>query len=206
MTVERPMEAAVFIVTDIECDGPKPGENSMIAFASVAVTADGLVKGEFEAVLESLPGAAPNPDTYAWFQSQPGAWEAATKDPKPPAQVMADYVRWIESFPVGRVFSACPVAFDGMWIDYYLRRYTRHQIVEGPYVKGRLFDGTPLCLASFGAALLGRQTWEVKPKMLPPEWLGNFEHTHKAIDDTRGYAHLLGVLMKLSRERAAGDL
>lgn len=56
-----------YVVTDIEVDGPWPGANSMRSFASVAVTADGTEEGRFEAVLEPLPGTAPNPDTLAWF-------------------------------------------------------------------------------------------------------------------------------------------
>ena len=40
-----------YIVTDIEADGGTPGVHSMIAFASVAITAKGIVLGEFEATL-----------------------------------------------------------------------------------------------------------------------------------------------------------
>ena len=202
MITSRPMADAVYIVTDIECDGPAPGRNSMLSFASVAVTADGEQKGVFEAVLQSLPGSAPDPDTCAWFQTQPEAWAAATKDPSPPQQVMADYVDWVRAFPVGRVFTAFPLAFDGLWIDHYLRRFTASGLVEGHYAKDRLFDGSGLCLNSFAAAVTGRDAWDCKPRSFPPEWLGNHEHTHRAIDDARGYAHLLGVLMRMSGARA----
>jgi hypothetical protein len=40
---------------------------------------------------------------------------------------------------------------------------------------------------------------------LPPEWFGNIEHTHRAIDDARGYAHLLGVLFDRARALQASD-
>ena len=60
-----------YVVTDIEVDGPWPGPNSMRSFASVAVSGRGDDRGVFEAVLEQLPGAAPNPDTFTWFQTQP---------------------------------------------------------------------------------------------------------------------------------------
>ena len=51
----------VYVVTDIEVDGFTPGPHSMLSFASVAVTAAGEQVGEFEAVLEPLPGAPARP-------------------------------------------------------------------------------------------------------------------------------------------------
>jgi hypothetical protein len=116
----------VYVVTDIEVDGPWPGANSMRSFASVAVTANAEECGTFEAVLEPLPGAAPNPNAYAWFQTEPEAWAAATTDPRPVPEVMA--------------------------------------------------------------------------QTLPPDWLGHIEHTHRAIEDARGYAHLLGELFRRANE------
>ncbi|MFC3078504.1 hypothetical protein ACFODL_10440 [Phenylobacterium terrae] len=201
MIVERPMAEAVYIVTDIEADGPAPGRNSMLAFASVAVTADGEERGAFEAVLEPLPGAAPDPDTYAWFQTQPQALAAATRDPRPAEAVIADYVAWVRGFSGGRVFAAYPLAFDGLWLDHYLRRFTRHALVEGHYARDRLFDGSGLCLKSYAAAITGRPPWDCAPRDLPPDWFGGHSHTHRAIDDARGYAHLLGVLMRRGAER-----
>jgi hypothetical protein len=79
----------VYVVTDIEVDGPWPGPNSMRSFASVAVTLDGTEHGRFEAVLDELPGAPPNERTLAWFHSIPEIWEAATASPEPVAEVMA---------------------------------------------------------------------------------------------------------------------
>ena len=191
-------EEHLYIVTDIECDGPCPGANSMISFASVAVTAAGEEQGVFQAVLAGLPNAAPNPDTYAWFQTHPEAWAAATTDPKPPGQVMAEFVAWLQSFDQPRVFTASPIAFDGLWIDYYLRRFTSHRLVQGPYEPDRLFHGAGLCLRSHAAGVTGRSLDDCSPAALPSEWLGGIEHNHRAIDDARGYAHLLGVLMGMA--------
>lgn len=193
---------AVFIVTDIEADGPTPGVNSMLSFASVAVTADGVERGAFEAVLAPPPGAVRDPDVWAWFQTQPEALAAATADPRPPEAVMADYVAWVSAFAAPRVFAAFPLAFDGGWIDHYLRRFTRHQLVAGLYVEERLFDGAGLCLKSFAAGVLGKPFLDCNPRTLPAEWFGGFEHTHRAIDDARGYGALLGVLMGRSAARA----
>lgn len=199
------MAEPVYLVTDIECDGPWPGPNSMISFASVAVTAAGLEQGAFEAVLEPLPGGAPNADTLAWFRSRPEAWAAATTNPRSPNEVMTDFASWVRAFSTPRVFAASPIAFDGLWIDYYLRRFTRYGLVQGPDEADRLFDDAGLCLRSYTAAVTGRPVWECSVASLPSEWLGNIEHTHRAIDDARGYAHLLGVLMRRSGAVPEGE-
>jgi hypothetical protein len=52
---ESPVDPWVYVVTDIEVDGPWPGPNSLRSFASVAVTASGEERGTFEAVLAPLP-------------------------------------------------------------------------------------------------------------------------------------------------------
>lgn len=197
MRNERPMVDPVFVVTDIECDGPTPGANSMRTFASIAIGTDGSERGVFEAVLEPLEGSAPDGKTLEWFQSQPEAWSAATRGAQPPADVMQSYVQWVKSFEQGRIFTAYPLAFDGIWIDHYLRRFTNHALVEGHYASGRLFDGSGLCLKSFAAALTGRPPWDCPPSSLPREWFGGFDHTHQAVDDARGYARLLSHLWEL---------
>lgn len=126
-----------YVVTDIEVDGPWFGPNSMLSFASVAVTGSGEKLGTFEAVLEPLPGAAPNPDTRAWFETQPEAWAAATTDPRPIPAVLSDFVRWVQDLPYPRDFAAFPLGFDGGWIDAYLRRFTPYGLVQGPYETDR---------------------------------------------------------------------
>lgn len=188
----------VYIVTDIETDGPWPGANSMRSFASVAVKTDGVEIDRFEAVLEPLPGATTNADTHAWFQTVPDAWAAATDNPAPIPEVMAAYVAWLTSLPEPRTFAASPIAFDGGWVDYYLRRFTSFGLVQGPYERDVLFQGPGLCLRSYAAAVTGRPVADVSPASLPADWFGDVEHTHRAIDDARGYANLLGELFRRS--------
>lgn len=184
----------VWVVTDIEVDGPHPGANSMRSLASVATTMSGEMFGEFEAVLEPLSDAAPNPRTKAWFDSEPGAWEAATQNAQPITDVMRRYVDWIMTLPRHRAFCAAPLSFDGTWIDYYLRRFTTYGLHQGPYEDDKLFTGPALCLRSYTSALTGRPPAELPAPKLPQHWLGDVEHTHKAIDDARGFANLLHFL------------
>lgn len=184
----------VYVVTDIEVDGPWPGPNSMRSFASVATTVAGEVVGEFEGVCEPLAGAAPNPDTKAWFDAQPPeVWAAATENARPAGEVMQGWASWVLALPGRHLFAARPLAFDGTWIDYYLRRFTSYGLVQGPYETARLFDGPALCLASLMAGVTGVELGDL-PRDLPAEALAGVEHTHRAIDDARGYAHLLAYL------------
>src|SRR5690606_23306588 len=69
----------IFIVTDIESDGPTPLHNSMLSFASVAIEADGTRHGEFEAVLVPRSDRKPHETTMDWWATQPEAWAAATE-------------------------------------------------------------------------------------------------------------------------------
>jgi hypothetical protein len=198
----EPRDPVTYVVTDIEVDGPWPGVNSMRSFASVAVTADGTRHGEFEAALEPLPGAAPHPDTYAWFQTQGDAWAACTTDPRPVRDVLDDYVAWVRGLPGPCMFAAHPLGFDGGWIDYYLRRFTRYGVTQGPYEQDVLFEARGgLCLRSYAAAVTGRPVSEVSPASLPAEWFGDEPHTHRAIDDARGYANLLVSLLARTSRR-----
>ena len=194
-----------YIVTDIELDGPRPGTNSLRSFASVAVTPDaprGVAADRdcFEAVLEPLPGATPSPDTLAWFEQQnPEVWAAATRDPRPATVVMADWVSWVRSHAGPIVFVASPVAFDGGWIDHYLRSFTQYGLVQGPYEQDRLFDSA-FCLHSFAAGVTGALPGAFTVHDLPTAWFGEVPHTHRAVDDALGYANLLLSLL----DRTAG--
>lgn len=197
----------VYVVTDIEVDGPWPGPNSMRSIACVAVSVDGTRHGEFEAVLEPLPGSAPSPQTFAWFQTQPEAWQAATENPSPVTDVMARFAAWVRALPARRMFASSPLAFDGPWVDYYLRRFTTYGLLQGPDETDPLFTGPGLCIRSYAAAVTGRPVADLTADAFPAEWLGDVEHTHRAIDDARGYANLLVTLaaMRSAVGRVAGQ-
>ena len=189
------MKHAIYVVTDIETDGPRTGENSMLSFASVAVASDGTRFGEFEAVLAPLDELQADPETVAWLKTQPGVWEAATNAARPARTVMDEFVAWVRSLPGEPIFAAHPLAFDGLWINWYLQRFTTEQLMEGPWKPNRLFRDAGLCILSFASGRLGRPLWECR---YPAEWLGNVEHTHCAIDDARGYANLLIKLLGMT--------
>jgi len=194
------MTNATYIVTDIEADGGTPGTHSMIAFASVAVAANGHMLGEFEATILPLENATTDSKTMAWWAGRPEAWLAATRHARPAETVMQEFVAWVKQFP-SPIFAAHPLNFDAMWINYYLRRYTKYGVTEGMHVSDRLFSHIGLCLRSYGAAILGKPVTDCEADIYPPEWLGHHPHTHRAIDDARGYASLLVKLFTISADR-----
>jgi hypothetical protein len=198
------VQTAIFVVTDVELDGPSPLYNSMLSFASVAVDRTGRQLGEFEAVLKPRTDRKPDAGTMAWWATQPEAYAAATKDPAPPALVMARYVAWIEALAVPRLFAARPLILDGLWIDHYLDTFTDHRVLGHPLSEHHLFSGVSLDIASFAAALLGLDHVVQDGQPFSPEWLGNIEHTHRAIDDARGYANALTRLLAIMGTRVPG--
>ena len=193
------LQNPIYIVTDVELDGFVKGVNSMLSFGSVAVTADGRMLSEFEANLARLDGAEQDPIVMEWWATEPEAYAASTRGPQAPAEVMPRFADWVRGLPGDAIFAAHPLALDGPWIDHYLECFTSDQLFEHPRRAGRLFKAPPLCIMSLAAGHLGRPIWDCNVNAYPPEWLGHHQHTHRAIDDARGYAHLLVHLTAADR-------
>lgn len=187
-----------YVVTDIEADGPDPSVNSMLSFASVAVDGAGVVVGEFEAVLGRRADRRPNPDTTAWWAEFPEAFKAATTDPRPAEDVMKRYAGWVATLSGPRVFAARPLIFDGLWIDEYLKTYCGIRLLSSPFPGPKLFDGPGIDLPSFMGGLFGWPYGDWLKSDFPADWLGHVEHTHRAIDDARGYANILSRLLRIA--------
>jgi hypothetical protein len=196
MTEEPPI--TTFVVTDIEADGPSPLGSSMLSFASVACDAAGKVIDEFEAVLEPRSDRSPSPDTMAWWETQPEAWTAATTDPEPAEIVMPRYADWVEGLPGFHVFAAAPIIFDGLWMDHYLEIYAGTRALGGPFKTRQIFRGGGVCIYTLAGALRGAEYLKWGMQRVPADWFGNIVHSHKAIDDARGFANVLAKLFEIS--------
>ncbi|UXN71300.1 3'-5' exoribonuclease [Devosia neptuniae] len=189
----------IFIVTDIESDGPTPLHNSMLSFASVAIEADGTRHGEFEAQLTQRPDRTTNEQTMAWWATQPEAWAATTANAEEPSVVMPRFADWVESLPGPKVFVAAPMIFDGLWMDHYLDEFAGTRVLSGPFKSRQIFKGGGVCLYTMAGTLRGAPYLDWGMSKLPAEFYGHIAHTHKAIDDARGFAHVLVELFKISR-------
>jgi hypothetical protein len=69
--------------------------------------------GEFQASLSQLDGASSDPETMAFWETQPDAYAAATRNPQPPGAVMNRFVDWVRGLAGDSIFAAHPLALDG---------------------------------------------------------------------------------------------
>jgi hypothetical protein len=164
----------IYVSTDIEADGCVPGLNSMLSFASAAYLADKTLLGTFSANLETLEGATPDPQTMAWWQTQPRAWELARQNLQTPQQAMQNYVAWLKALPGRPIFVGYPVAFDFMFIYWYLIRF----VGESP------FSFSALDIKTYAMALLKQEYRKSVKANMPAQWFDkDLPHTHCALDD-----------------------
>jgi hypothetical protein len=163
----------LYISTDIEADGPIPGEYSMLSFGSVAITAQKKILGKFSANLQVLPGAKEDPSTMQWWQTQKAAWEAHRKDTQKPKAAMDNYLEWLKSFSLPLVFVGYPVSFDFMYISWYLIKFTG----ENP------FSYYSVDIKSYAWSILGGDFRSLCKSKMPREWFDTLDKTHVALDD-----------------------
>jgi hypothetical protein len=172
-----PAVSEIYVSTDIETDGPIPGENSMLSLGSVAFAANGAEIASFAINFETLPGAAPNAKTMEWWQTQPEAWEAARADPVEPGAAMKRYLAWLDRLPGDPVFVAYPLLFDMMFVYWYLIRFCG----RSPFSHSGI-DIKTMAYAAMGAVAYRGAAKRNMPKHWKPP---KNKHSHVAIEDAR---------------------
>lgn len=180
-----------YVSTDIEADGPIPGPHSMLSFASAAYLPDKALVGTFTRNLETLPSAAPHPSTQAWWGTQPDAWAACRKDLVSPEQAMGDYVEWLEGLPGKPVFVGYPVAYDFMFVYWYLMRF----VGRSP------FSHSALDIKTLAMSLLGTPYRESTKNRMPRRWFDDIPHQHVALDDALGQGALFCNMLRELKQR-----
>jgi hypothetical protein len=179
----------IYCSTDVESDGPIPGPNSMLSFATAAYDEAGALVGTFTANLETLPGAAADPETTRWWQTQPAAFAACRVDPQPPAEVMAAYTRWLEELPGTPVFVGFPAGYDFLFVYWYLMRF----VGRSP------FSHSALDMKTLGMGLLGSGYRGVSLDRLRARWPTARLHTHIALDDAMEQGELFCAMLRALR-------
>jgi len=163
----------IYVSTDVEADGPIPGQNSMLSFASAAFDEGKNLLGTFAVNLELLPGAKPDPKTMEWWKNRAAAWEACRKDLRSPDEAIKDYLAWLKELPGIPVFVGYPVAYDFMFVYWYLIRFTG----ESP------FSHSALDIKTLAMALLKKPYRHCIKKNMPKRWFDDLPHSHVALND-----------------------
>jgi len=179
----------IYVSTDIEADGPIPGPHSMLSFGSAAYTAKKELLATFSANLETLAGATGHPHTMAWWETQPEAWNACRQNVEPPDQAMFRYLKWLEELPGKPVFVAYPAAFDFMFVQWYLMRFTG----KSP------FSHSALDMKTFAMVLLKKYYRDSTKANMPKNWFDDLPHTHIALDDAIEQGALFCNMLAASR-------
>ena len=163
----------IYLSTDVETDGPIPGANSMLSFASAAYWPDKTLVATFEANLETLPDATFEAKTMQWWATQPDAWAACRANLQTPENVMCKYLQWLQELPGKPVFVGYPAAFDFMFVYWYLMRFAG----ESP------FSHSALDMKTLAMALLKVDYRSAIKRRMPRRWFDDLPHTHRALDD-----------------------
>lgn len=168
-----------YVSIDIETDGPIPGPHSMLSLGAAAFRLTSPDTYElvdtFTVNLAPLDGAAPDPDTEAWWAKQDPAVYAAARDGAiDPADAMRRFVTWTGTLPGRRpALVAYPILFDGMFVHWYLHRFTG----------GSPYSHSGEDIKTLAAHLTRRDYRDVSKRDIASRWPVPGKHTHVALDD-----------------------
>lgn len=179
----------LFISCDIETDGPIPAKYSMLSFGAAAFYEENLID-TFERNLETLDGAIQNPDTMAWWETQPEAWNACRENLVHPKDAMNDFTEWVHKletqFGAKAVFLAYPAGFDFTFLYWYLINF----IGYSP------FSFSALDIKSYAMAVLKTPFRETNKRNFPKRWKSNQKHNHIAVSDAIEQGKLFIKILK----------
>jgi len=181
----------IYISIDVETDGPIPGQNSMLSLGAAAfLPGNPEPVATFSRNLRTLVGASPDPDTTAWWETQPEAWEICREHPENPEFVMGNFKNWVESISqmheTTPVCVAYPSGFDFLFVYWYLIRFTK----ESP------FSFSCIDIKTYAMSMLKKGYRQCSKRGMPKRWFSNAPHTHKAVDDAIEQGQLFMNMLK----------
>jgi DNA polymerase III alpha subunit (gram-positive type) len=184
-------ENQIFVVVDIENDGPAVGLNSMLSLAAVATTPQKEI-ARFYRKLQPLQDAKRDPDTTSWWNKHPEAWQEVNTDAEPASKVIIDFYNWVMELGLEPIFVSNPIGLDYTFVSWYLFQFAP----DNPFI-GEKNDIRTLDIRSYVAGKFNF-TYDNSSRLKWPTWLIEDmpKHTHKAIDDAAGYAFILRKIIK----------
>ncbi len=161
----------VWIIVDVESDGPCPGLYSMVSFGAVALSSD--LDRTFKGTMAPISSDW-QPDALAISGISREQHEAYPA----PEETMRLFAAWLETFGPGQglTFVSDNPAFDWQFINYYFHRF----VGKNPF--------------GFSARRIGDiySGWKGNVRAAS-DWksLRKTAHTHDPVDDAKGNAEAL---------------
>ncbi len=190
---------SIYYSLDIETDGSVGGLNNMLSLGCVAFDPQtGEILATFTANLLPLPEYKPDPRTMEWWKQFPQAWAAATKDARPPADVMPEFELWVSQTAGGAKATACCwPSWDFSFVHLYL-----HKFAGGGHKTscGCVFGHRALCIRTLASAALNHEFRGFGKRIMPKAWFpaAGADHTHVALEDALEQAYIcIGALRTL---------
>lgn len=185
------MKSDLYISTDIEADGPIPGEYSMLAFGfALAGRYDGaeFTPVEPETFYRELRPASERVDPKALEVSGLDR-DRLAREGADPAEAMRDAGEWVAQQAGGDrpVLVGYPVVFDWMFMHWYFVRY----LGESPFGFSSALDVKTMYQQKAGVTISDAGRGD-----LPAELRSDREHTHNALDDAIEQAEIFARIFK----------
>lgn len=199
----------MYIYTDVETDGPIPGEYSMLSIGSVAFSPDGKVLGKFYRKLKRLKGAKQHPETMKFWKEHPKDYKEATKNSEAPSKVMKDYVNWLEKMEkknnAKSIFVSWPLAFDYQFVFWYMVKFVKKfqtgkvHPFDIPFSFNMTMDAGTMEIAQ-----MSKEITKISEKDMAKGWAKDVKELsenkgHKAIDDAMDEGKIFIKMLKENR-------
>lgn len=193
---------SVYIVVDIETDGPVPSRHAMRNLSAVVIDGAGKELDIFSENLSPVEGSNPDPDTLIWWRVHNAeVWAKITSDPLPAKDAIKSFETFVRRFEGQRIFVGHPLAFDGLWVSHYMETFIGQSLMAFHGTQDPLFFGAGIDLPSFVAGVLDIDYALCRHGLYPPEVATHLPHTHHSLDDARGHADVLRKTFKVLEQR-----
>ncbi|NYV76500.1 3'-5' exoribonuclease [Streptomyces sp. UH6] len=189
----RRVRPSLYISVDIEADGPIPGPYSMLSLGAAVAgrqDADGFTPADPQehTFYRELRPVSDEFDAQALAVSGLDR-DRLRREGADPATAMTEFTAWVDDVsPVAQpVVCGYPVAFDWMFLYWYLVRFTG----GSPFGHSGCMDMKTLYAAKARLPLRA-----VAKGTMPRHLLSRRRHTHHALDDAVEQAELFANLMR----------
>lgn len=182
----------IYFSTDIESDGPIPGEYSMFAFGCVPILENGTVLNGRGWNLKPLEGAKQHPSTMEFWNlpDNKPVYKRLHEAQFEPEDAMVQFSDWVKKlaaqYEAKPVFVAYPAGFDFMFILWYLNKF----------VGDSVFSHSALDMKTAAWAWFNRDFRKVTKTFLKQHWPSDYPHDHDPVNDARQQAEIFSLMLK----------